>query len=51
MREQQLTIYSQLRLINDSINTLRVKIEGEAMNHRCFQILDKRMPMLAFMQG
>ena len=53
MCEQQLAIYSQLRLINDSIvNTLCVEIEeGEVMNHRRFQILNKniqRMTMLAF---
>ena len=37
MREQQLAIYSQLSLINDSIYTLCIKIEEcEVMNHHCF---------------
>ena len=37
MREQQLGIYSQLRLINETINSLRVKIEEcEILNHRRF---------------
>ena len=37
MHEHKLAIYSQLGLINDSLNSLRVKIEeGEVLNHRRF---------------
>ena len=50
--EQQLAIYSQLRLINDTINSPRVKIEAdEVLYHRQFQILNKkiqRATMLVF---
>ena len=52
MCEQQLAIYSQLRLINETINSLRVKIEeGEMSNHCRFQMLNKniqRISMIAF---
>ena len=52
MREQQLAIYSQLKLMNNTINELCVKIEeGEIMNHRHYQNINKniqRMTMLSF---
>ena len=52
MHEQQLAIYSQLRLFNETIDSLRVKIdEGEMLNHCQFQMLHKniqRISMIAF---
>ena len=50
MREQQLDIYFQLRLINKTINSLHNKIEGDKLNCRRFQMLNKniqRISMLA----
>ena len=44
MRGQQLATYYQLRLINETINSLCVKIEeGEMLNHRHFQMLNKNI--------
>ena len=52
MDEQKLTIYSQSRLMNDSINSLSIKLEkDEVLNHCCFQMLNKniqRISMIAF---
>ena len=52
IRKQQLAINSQLKSINDSINTFCVEIEeGEAMNHCHFQTINKniqRMTMFSF---
>ena len=44
MDEQKLTIYSQSRLMNDSINSLSIKLEkDEVLNHCCFQMLNKNI--------
>ena len=44
----------QLRLINETIYSLYIKIkEGEMLNHRCFQMLNKniqRISMIAFIR-
>ena len=54
MLEQQLAIYSQPRLINETINSLCIKIEeGEILNHHCCQMLNKniqRILMIAFIR-
>ena len=41
MHEQQLAIYPRLRLINETINSLHVKIEGEMLNHCRFHMFTK----------
>ena len=52
LRDQQLAIYSQLRMMNENINTLRDKYEeGTTLNYRRFQVLNKsiqRVSMLAY---
>ena len=48
MGEQQLDIYSQLRLINETINSSRVKKEeGEKLNHCRFQMLNKNIQRIS----